>query len=84
MTKEAFLSKKEIINALIEKKKTEIETLEARLTALTTGKSEIENGLSELYSFRNLEKLDRDLVDLLIDRILIHSDKDIEIVWYDK
>jgi len=84
MTKEAFLSKKEIINASIAKKKTDIETLETRLTALTTGKFEIEAELSELYSLRKFEKLDRELVDLLIDRILVHNDKDIEIVWYDR
>jgi len=84
MTEKAFLSKKEIIYASIKKKKTELETLEERLAAFTTGKSEIEAGLAELYSLRNLEKLDRELVDLLIDRILIHNDKEIEIVWYDK
>ena len=28
-----------------------------------------------------VEKLDRELVDLLIDKVLIHGENDIEIVW---
>jgi hypothetical protein len=84
MTKEAFLSKKEVINAAIAKKKAAIETLEARLSALTTGRAAMEAALSELYSFRNLERLDRDLVDLLIGSIRIHGDREIEIVWNDR
>ena len=30
---------------------------------------------------RTLEKLNREIVELLIDRILVHSEDDIEIVW---
>jgi len=84
MTKEAFLSKKELIYSTIAKKKANLETLGERLTALTTGKAEVEAGLAELYSFRNVEKLSKELVDLLIDRILVHDGKEIEIVWNDK
>ena len=73
-----------IIYSTIAKKKANLETLEERLTALTTGKAEVEAGLAELYSFRNIEKLSKELVDLLIDRILIHNGKEIEIVWNDK
>jgi DNA invertase Pin-like site-specific DNA recombinase len=81
MTTEAFVSKKEIINASIAKKKTAVESLEVRLTALTTGKTGIEAGIAELYSLRRLEKLDRSVVNLMVDRILVHGSKDIEIVW---
>ena len=84
MTEEAFLSKKEVINATVTKKKEAVETLEMSLTAMTTGKTAVEAALSELYSLRNIEKLDRNLVDLLIDRILIRGDREIEIVWKDR
>ena len=29
----------------------------------------------------SIDELDRDLVDLLIDKIIVHGEKDIEIVW---
>jgi len=84
MTTEAFVSRKEIINASIVKKNDLIETLETRLAALTTGKSASEEALAKLYVFRDLEKLDRQSVDSLIERVLIHGDKNIEIVWNDR
>lgn len=84
MTTGAFISKKEIINASIVKKNDLIEKLETRLAALTTGKAASEEALTKLYVFRDLEKLDRYSVDSLIDRILIHGDKNIEIVWNDR
>ena len=84
MTTEAFVSKKEIINASIIKKKGIIENLETRLAELTTGKAASEEALEKFYAFRNIEKLDRDSVDSLIDRVFIHGDKYIEIVWYDR
>jgi len=83
MTQEAFISKKEVINASLEKKKELIESLQARLAELTTGKTASEAALAKLYVFRDLEKLDRDLVDSLINKILVHGDKDIEIIWND-
>ena len=30
------------------------------------------------------EKPDRELIDMLIDKILIHGEKDVEIVWLDR
>lgn len=50
----------------------------------TTGKDTSEDAIAKLYSFRNIEKLDRYSIDFLIDRILIHGDKDIEFVWNDR
>ena len=84
MTTEAFLSKKELINSSITKKNVIIEGLETRLEALTTGKTASEEVVTRLRDFRNVEKLDRKLVDYLISSILIHGDKDFEIVWNDR
>jgi len=83
MATEAFLSKKESINDSIAKKKETLETLESRLTALTTGRTTSEETVAKLCTFRNLEKLDRGVVDYLINRILVHGENDIEIVWND-
>lgn len=83
MTSEAFLSKKGVINSSIAKKNAILETLEARLEELTTGKAASEDAVSQLHVFRSLDKLDKEVVDCLISRILVHGDKDIEIVWND-
>jgi len=83
MTTEAFLSKKEVINTSIGRKNAVIEELEERLFALTTGKAASEEVLARLSAYRSLEVLNRDVVDCLISRILIHGDRDVEIVWND-
>lgn len=51
---------------------------------MTTSKAASEEAMVKLYAFRNMEKLDRDSVDHLIDRVLVHGEKDIEIVWNDR
>ena len=81
ITKDAFLHKKDIINDTIARKRSEIEKWSERLHTLTTGRRTVENSIGELESLRSLEALNREIVDLLIDRILIHSKGDIEIVW---
>jgi len=84
MTTEAFISKKEVINSSIAKKNASIEALGTRLAAFTSDKVASEEVLEKLYAFRSLEKLDRWSVDCLINRILIHGERDIEIVWNDR
>ena len=81
ITQETFLKKKEIINNAIAEKTAEIEKLCEQLKIVTEGKGAIEDKLAELSSLADIEKLDRDLVDLLIEKVLIHGDKDVEIVW---
>ena len=84
MTTEAFTSKKEAINHSIAKKKDLVETYEQKLAELNAEKTANECVLENLYAYRDIQKLDRDTVDLLIDRILVHGDKDVEIVWKDR
>ena len=79
--KGVFLHKKDVINDTIERKRLEIEKWGEQLYALTEGRIETENTIDELRQLRTLEKLDREIVELLIDRILVHSEDDIEIVW---
>jgi ribosomal protein S27AE/uncharacterized coiled-coil protein SlyX len=81
ITKDAFLHKKDVINDTIARKRSEIEKWSKQLHTLTDGRIEIENTIEELRQLRTLEKLNREIVDLLIDRILIHSESDIEIIW---
>jgi DNA invertase Pin-like site-specific DNA recombinase len=84
LTKEAFVSKKETINATIARKNAELERLRGEYEAVTAGKNTVEGRLSELRPLLTVENLDRELVDLLIDKILVHGEQEIEIVWAGK
>ncbi|MCL2227992.1 MAG: recombinase family protein [Oscillospiraceae bacterium] len=83
ITQEMFLSKKETINGAISDKEAELERLRGELKALCEGKGSIDQKLSELRPLMTVEKLDRELIDLLIDKVLVHGEKDIEIIWMD-
>ena len=84
ITKEVFLNKKKTINDTIAKKNTELESICKKLKILSEGRASVEQWLLELRPLTAIEKLDRELADLLIDKVLIHGEKDIEIVWLDK
>ena len=81
ITQEAFLQKKEIINTTISQKNAEIDRLCEQLNIITEGKDVVEEKLAGLRPLAEIEKLDRELVDLLIDKVLVRGEKDIEIVW---
>ncbi|MDR1246371.1 MAG: recombinase family protein [Clostridiales Family XIII bacterium] len=83
LSKDAFLSKKEAVNAAVARKKAELERLRDRHYTVTAGKSTIEERLSELRPLLTLDKLNRELVDILIDKIFVRDENDIEIVWAD-
>ena len=40
--------------------------------------------MSELRPLLTIESLDRELVDLLIDKVLVYGENEIEIVWLDE
>jgi len=81
ITQEVFLQKKSSINDAIERKQLGIEKSAEQLRNLTEGRVRSEKVVAELKQFLVLEKLDRDIVNLLVDKILVHDEKDIEIVW---
>ena len=81
ITQEIFLQKKSAINDTIERKRLGIEKSTEQLRSLTEGRIQSENVVAELKQFLALEKLDKDIVNLLIDKILVHDENDIEIVW---
>ena len=81
ITQETFLRKKEIINDSISQKKDGIEKLCEQLEIITEGKEAIEEKLAILSPLADIEKLNRELVDLLIEKVLIHGERDVEIVW---
>ena len=81
ITQDVFLQKKSAINDTIERKRVGIEKSAEQLRNLTEGRTQSENVIAELKQFLELEKLDRDIVNLLIDKILVHGENDIEIVW---
>ena len=84
ITQDVFLSKKETINTTLTKKNADLARLQEQLQALIEGKEAINQRLTELRPLLTVQKLDRELVDLLIDKVLIHGEKDIEIVWLNK
>jgi DNA invertase Pin-like site-specific DNA recombinase len=81
ITKDAFLHKKDVINDTIARKRSAIAKWGDQLHSLTEGRAAAENALAELRGLLTLESLNRDVVYTLIDRILVHSENDIEIVW---
>lgn len=83
ISQDVFLSKKEIINDAIAQKNAELVKLREQLDAISTGKEAIEKRLTQYRPLLTVEKLDRELVDCLIDKILVRSENEIEIVWND-
>jgi len=81
ITQETFLKKKEIIAGTIAEKTAVIEKLCEQLKIVTEGKDAIEEKLAGLNPLVDIEKLDRELVDLLVEKVLVHGEKSIEIIW---
>ena len=84
ISQENFQHKKEVINNTIAQKQSELQELNESLQIITIEKTVINETLAELKIFQEIEKLDRDTVDLLIDKIFVHSEQQIEIVWVDE
>ena len=55
--------------------------LRRRNGGISIGKGTIDNTLAELRSRQAITTLDRDMADLLIEKIVVHCDQQIEIVW---
>ena len=81
ISKEAFQRKKESINDTAARKRSDVGKWREQLQALTDGRNTAESVLSEVTPLLSIETLDKDTVNLLIDKIIINSEKDIEIVW---
>ena len=84
MTKEVFLRKKDVINDTVSQKREAVGQMEERLKALNAGQSAVDSAIDELTPLLTIEKLDKEIVDLLVDKILVHGENEIEIVWNDK
>jgi len=84
ITKEVFQHKKGIINDTVARKRSEIEKWTEQLQAVSDERASSENIISEITPLLTIERLDKDVVNLLIDKILVHNEKDIEIVWNGK
>jgi hypothetical protein len=81
MTKEVFLHKKGVVNETIARKREAVDEMTERVKMIKTGRASVESALSELTPLLTLETLDREVVNLLITKILVHGEHDIEIVW---
>jgi hypothetical protein len=81
ITQEVFLHNKETINDSVARKRSEIEKMIVRLQLLTDERVSAEQTLGELTPLLALDALTQDVVDLLVDKILVYNEKEIEIVW---
>ena len=81
ITQEAFMRKRDVINDTVARKRLQIEEWGERLSSLTEGRKAAEDAIAMLAPLRGLESLNREAVDLLLDRILVHGEKEIEIIW---
>ena len=84
ITTEAFVSKKAVISNAIAQKNTELATLRERLDAIARGEEAAEERLALLRPLLTIEAVDKELVDLLIEKIYVHGEQEIEIVWAGK
>jgi DNA invertase Pin-like site-specific DNA recombinase len=81
ITKDAFLHKKGIVNDTTARKREMVGQMTERLKILNTGRAAVDDALSELTPLLTVETLDKEIVNLLIDKILVHGENNIEIVW---
>jgi len=81
MPKEAFLHKKGAVNETITRKREAVEEMMERMKALKAGRAAVDSTLSELTPLLTIETLDKEIVNLLITKILVHGEHDVEIVW---
>ena len=81
MIREVFLRKKGIVNETIARKREAVEEMTERVKVLKAGRAAVDITLSELTPLLTIETLDKEIVNLLITKILVHSEHDIEIVW---
>lgn len=84
MSQDVFMKKKAIINETVAEKRAEMGRLWERRAAIDEGEDAIQVNMRRYRALQSVEKLDRGIVDAMIDHILIHGEKDIEIVWADK
>lgn len=84
ITKEVFQHKKEIINDTVARKRSDIDKWTEQLQAFSDEWVFAETLITEITPLLTIDRLDKGIVDLLIDKILVHNEKDIEIVWNGK
>lgn len=81
ITKEIFQQKKDTINETTARKRSEVKKWSEQIKKLSNERIVTEKAIDELKPLLTLETLDKNVVDLLIDKIFVHNEKDIEIVW---
>jgi C4-type Zn-finger protein len=81
ITEEVDLRKKGIVADTLARKREAVEQMSERLRALALGRAAIESSIAELSPLLTIEALNKEVVDLMIEKVLIHGEKDIEIVW---
>ena len=81
MDQDMFIQKKLVINERIDKKNHNIENWIQELQRIASSQQASAAALSELSHWGAVEKLDKEIVSLLVDKIYIHGERDVEIIW---
>ena len=81
MTQEVYQQKKEMVKQNLSQKQEAVNQMEELLRVHEAGCVSIEETLSKLTPILSIEALDKELMDLLVAKILVHGENDIEIVW---
>ena len=76
-----YQQKKEMINQNLSQKQDAVNQMEELLRIHKSERISIKESLSKLAPILSVEALDKELMDLLVAKIIVHGEKDIEIVW---
>lgn len=84
ITQEEFISKKQLVNDTINQKMDKLKHLRISLEAIGSDNKTISQNICKYKEWLSLEKLNREIIDLLVDTIYPQDDKNIEIIWAGK
>ncbi len=81
ITKTEYLKFKSKTDAVLEDSGKKLSKLETKLQDLLREEAESYNGLHVTKDMLKIDALRKELVELLIDKIIVSQDKQIEILW---
>lgn len=81
ITKTEYLEFKSKTDVVLEDSGKKLSKLETKLQDLLREEAESYNGLHVAKDMMNIDTLSKELAELLIDKIIVSQDKQIEILW---
>lgn len=81
ITQEVFIKKKGIVNDTTARKQAAVAEMSERLSAISNGHARTKDTVEAFIPFIEMDALTKEAVDLLIEKIIVRGEKDIEIIW---